>query len=183
MQHQPTDAELHELVAAGDEPALALWQARTGSEILRLVANAGLGPADAEEIWNEAFFATWARLQREPALVPIGEGLRAYVFKVANNLIAQRRAQSALLETVELLEEHDEIPSRPGSEPASELVQALRRCLESAPARVRLVAELLMEQISREQFATALNIAATSVGQTVARAKAKLIECVEGARS
>ena len=183
MHRQPTDAELHVLIAAGDEAALRTWQERTGPEILRLVINAGLSPADAEEIWNDAFYATWHRLHSGQPLAPAGEGLRASAFKVANNLIARRRAAGALLETVGLLEEHDQVREAPMAARDSELLQALRRCLEGAAPPVRLVAELIMEQISREQFARALNIARTSVGQTVARAKAKLIDCIEGARA
>ena len=72
MHREPTDAELHLLIAAGDERALELWQDRTGQDVLRMVANAGLSSADAEDIWNEAFFAVWNRVQHGEPLEPPG---------------------------------------------------------------------------------------------------------------
>jgi RNA polymerase sigma factor (sigma-70 family) len=179
---RPTDAELHALILTGDESALAAWESRVRPDVIRMLANDGTTPEDAEEIWQETFLATWARLLKEPPLVPPGESLRAYAFRVASNMCGRRRkARGRGIETVPLLDETDEPAAAAIATVDSARVRALQECLERGPERVRLVARLLMEQISRRQLATALGIAETSIGQIVARTKAVLAECIEGA--
>lgn len=178
---RPTDAELHTLILAGDEAALAAWEDRVRPDVLRMLANDGTAPEDAEEIWQEAFLATWARLMKEPPLNPPGESLRAYVFRVASNICGRNRAARARsIETVPLIDETDEPTTAGVATMDSVRVRALRDCLEQGSERVRLVAGLLMEQISRPQFAKALGIAETSVGQIVVRTKMVLADCIEG---
>lgn len=178
---RPTDAELHALILAGDEAALAAWENRVRPDVLRMLANDGTVPEDAEEIWQEAFLATWARLLKEPPLAPPGESLRAYVFRVASNICGrQRAARTRSIETVPLLDETDEPMAMAIAAADSARVRALRDCMEHGSERMRLVAGLLMEQISRRQLAKALGVAETSVGQIVARTKVVLAECIEG---
>lgn len=175
-----SDAQLHVLILAGDEDALAAWEERVRPDILRMLATAKTNPHDAEEIWNETFHATWRRLWQSPPLLPLGEALRAYAFRVASNIRAKRWQQNSRNPaTVPLLDENDETVAKAIQTIDSQRVLALRRCLESAPERVRLVADLLMQRISRHEMAQALHIASTSVGQTIARAKARLAECIE----
>jgi len=177
---RPTDAELHALILVGDEAALAAWEDRVRLDVLRMLANDGITPEDAEEIWQEAFLATWARLSKEPPLAPPGESLRAYVFRVASNICArQRAARARSIETVPLLDETDEPSATSIATVDSARVLLLRDCIQQGSERIGLVAKLLMEQISRRQLATALGIAETSVGQIVARTKKVLADCVE----
>jgi RNA polymerase sigma factor (sigma-70 family) len=181
MQAPLTDPQLHTLILTGDEAALAVWEDRTRPDVLRMLANDGTTPDDAEEIWQEAFLATWGRLFKAPPLEPLGESLRAYVFRVASNLRAkQRAAANRSIATVPLFDETDETVGRSIPTPDSARVRALRDCLDNGTARVRLVAEMLMEQMSRRQLAAALGIAESSVGTIVARTKAILAECIEG---
>lgn len=177
---RPTDAELHALMLAGDEAALAAWETRVRPDVLRMLANDGTTPEDAEEIWQEAFLATWARLMKDPPLTPPGESLRAYAFRVASNICGRMRtARARSIETVPLLDETDEPTATAIASVDSARVLALRECVEQGTERVGLVARLLMEQLSRRQLAKALGIAETSVGQIVARTKMVLAECIE----
>jgi DNA-directed RNA polymerase specialized sigma24 family protein len=177
---RPTDAELHALILAGDEAALAVWEDRVRPDVLRMLANDGTTPEDAEEIWQEALFATWARLMKDPPLSPPGESLRAYSFRVASNIAGRMRgARATSLETVPLIDETDEPSATSIATVDSARVLLLRDCIQQGSERIGLVAKLLMEQISRRQLATALGIAETSVGQIVARTKKVLADCVE----
>jgi RNA polymerase sigma factor (sigma-70 family) len=181
MQSPLTDTQLHTLILAGDEAALAAWEDRIRPDVLRMLANDGTKPEDAEEIWQEAFLATWRRLFNAPPLEPPGESLRAYAFRVASNLRAKQRvAANRSIATVPLFDETDEPVGRPIATADSARVRVLRECLETGTERVRLVAEMLMEQISRRQLAAALGIAESSVGTIVARTKAILAKCIEG---
>lgn len=178
-QH-PTDAELHALILVGDEAALAAWEDRVRPDVLRMLAHDGISPEDAEEIWQEAFLATWVRLTKDPPLTPMGESLRAYSFRVAGNITGRRRAtRTRSIKTIPLMDETDEPAAASIETVDSARVLALRDCIENGSDRVGLVARLLMEQISRHHLATALGIAETSVGQIVVRTKKVLADCIE----
>jgi len=177
---QRTDPELHALILVGDEGALAEWEEGVRPDVLSMLAKKGCSPEDAEEIWRDAVIATWLRVQKETPLTPPGESLRRYAFGTAVRRNADRLdRQSRSIAASSLFDETDEPIDSERTSPESAMVGKLRDCLEAADQRVRLIAGLLMEQLSRQELASALGIAETSVGKYVQRTKKKLADCLE----
>ena len=74
--------EIHERIIVGDPVALAAWQDATKPAVVAYVRKKGLSLDDADEIWNDAFYAT---IQRAPTLERDGSSLRRFAFGVVRH--------------------------------------------------------------------------------------------------
>lgn len=176
-----SDAEVHARILAGDERALEIWQDRVRPGVLAMLGKTGLGADETEELWNETLEAVWGRVGRTPPIMPLGEGLRRYTFGVARRRAAHRWADARRrVDTVPLTERdaQRQTPGGPGLVQPSRLVHAFRRCMEMVPERVRRTVEYRLIEATDEDIATALGIKRSSVSQTVARAIARIEQCI-----
>lgn len=169
------DEELHERIILLDASAIREWQARHSGLIVGWLAKRGIGVPDAEEIWNDVLSAT---VEAAPRLSPRGVSLRRYAFRVARNLAADRREQLQRESADPLDEELAERQVRP-SKPDPRRVSALRKCLENAVPRDRLVMELTSDGATVNELASILAIESGSVYQVQRRARRRLQRCIE----
>jgi RNA polymerase sigma factor (sigma-70 family) len=169
------DDALHERIILLEEQAIHDWQTRHAPVIVGWLAKRGIPMADAEEIWNDVLGAT---VKAAPNLNPRGISLRRYAFRVARNLAADRR-ETLTRQTMEpldegLAEQHSRL-----TPPDPRRVGALRRCLESALPRDRLVMELTSDGATVDELASLLAIEPGSVYQVQRRARVRLQQCIE----
>ena len=169
------DEALHERIILLDEQAIRDWQTRHAPAIIGWLAKRGIPMADAEEIWNDVLGAT---VKAAPGLTPRGISLRRYAFGVARNLAADLREKLARQRTEPLDEDLAEQHPR-SMPPDPRRVKALRRCLENALRRDRLVMELTSDGASVDELAALLAIEPGSVYQVQRRARLRLQECIE----
>lgn len=169
------DEELHEGIILLDEGAIREWQARHSGLMLGWLAKRGISEPDAEEIWNDVLGAT---VEAAPRLNPRGVSLRRYAFRVARNLAADRRERLQREATDPLDEELAERPARQ-SQPDPRRVSALRKCLQGALPRDRLVMELTSDEATVDDLASILAIESGSVYQVQRRARLRLQRCID----
>jgi RNA polymerase sigma factor (sigma-70 family) len=170
------DEALHERIILLDEQAIRDWQTRHASAIVGWLAKRGIPMADAEEIWNDVLGAT---VKAAPGLNPRGISLRRYAFGVARNLAADLREKLTRQPTEPLDEDLAEQHPR-STPPDPRRAGALRKCLESALARDRLVMELTSDGATVDELASLLAIEPGSVYQVQRRARVRLQQCIEG---
>ena len=170
------DEALHERIILLDEQAIRDWQTRHAPAIVGWLAKRGIPMADAEEIWNDVLGAT---VKAAPDLNPRGISLRRYAFGVARNLAADLRETLARQRTEPLDEDLAEQHPR-STPPDPRRVNALRRCLDAALPRDRLVMELTSDGATVDDLASLLAIEPGSVYQVQRRARVRLQQCIEG---
>jgi RNA polymerase sigma-70 factor, ECF subfamily len=182
VANEPTDAQIHARILAGDADALAVWQDRTRPAIVSYAEKHGATPEEAEEMWNDVFLATWKRALREPPIDPPGEGLRRYAFRVAMNRVARRYEQrNRQVPTTRLSDRDMELPALADArdERLSPLIIALRQCLERADERIRKAYELSLQEAPDSEIAEVLGIRPASVRPTLWRADRHMRKCIE----
>jgi RNA polymerase sigma-70 factor, ECF subfamily len=137
-----------------------------------------LGDRDwAEEVAQETFL----RALRQDRI----DNERAWLFAVATNLVrdearkhARRRRHLALLAQRERAEEESQEPEPTSLERAQEAAMA-RRAVDALAERDRLALLMREEGLSYEEIAVALDLALTSVGTTLSRARRRLVQIFE----
>lgn len=137
-----------------------------------------LGDRDwAEEVAQETFL----RALRQDHI----DNERAWLFAVATNLVrdearkdARRRRHLALLAQRERAEEESQQPEPTSLERAQEAAMA-RRAVDALAERDRLALLMREEGLSYEEIAVALDLALTSVGTTLSRARRRLVQIFE----
>jgi len=169
------DEALHERIIFLDEQAIRDWQARHAPVVIGWLVRRGIPVPDAEEVWNDVLGAT---VKAAPGLNPRGISLRRYAFRVARNLAADRR-ELLVRQRAEPLDE--ELPERHvrASAPDPKRVNALRKCLENALPRDRLVLELTSDGATVDELASLLEIEPGSVYQVQRRSRLRLQHCIE----
>jgi RNA polymerase sigma factor (sigma-70 family) len=190
---EPTDAELHVGILAGDEGAMRRWHDRVMPVVRRVLRRKGIPDEDAEEIFDDVFVST---IRHAVTITPLGSGLRPYILGAAWRKIADHfEAAKARVETVPLRDD-DASAEAPGlRDPVAAVAIArsvhvtidvspaarrLQECLERVKPGVRRLAELWMDESTDHEIAEALGIAKTSVRKYVQRMKAALQRCIEG---
>lgn len=193
---EPTDAELHVGILAGDQGAVARWHDRVAPSVRGLLRRKGIPDQDAEEIFDDVFVST---IRRAATITPLGSGLRRYIVGAAAHKIADhyekasRRAETLPLRDEDAEPDETIAPGRrdpvvaaaiarstPVATSVSPAVRRLRDCLEKVRPGVRRLAEMWMDNATEDEIADALRIAKTSVRKYVQRMKAALQGCIEG---
>jgi RNA polymerase sigma-70 factor (ECF subfamily) len=171
------ETDLHERIIANDPSALAAWQEATRPKVLRYVQGKGLSPEDAEEIWNDAMYAT---IVKAPSLARNGSSLRKWAFKVAHHK-AVDRLRTATEPPMSLDEGiSDEPLVRPAVKPDPRRIEALRHCLAGLGERYRTALRLRSIGVEASEVAQVLEIAEASVYKVVQRAKQMMRDCITG---
>ncbi|HET7630881.1 MAG TPA: sigma-70 family RNA polymerase sigma factor [Gemmatimonadaceae bacterium] len=136
-----------------------------------------LGDRDwADEVAQETFL----RALRQPRL----ENERAWLFTVATNLVRDAaRQESRRRRQLQLL--HRDVADETADAADTAVIRAeeraaARRALEGLGERDREALLLREEGLDYGEIAAALGLAAGSVGTTLARARRRLVELVEG---
>ena len=141
-----------------------------------------LGDRDwAEEVAQETFLSALRqdRLDNE----------RAWLFTVATNLVRDAARQDARRRRhLELLRAEEDAEPRMVESPASAMERAeeraaARRALEQLAERDREALLMREEGLDYHEIAAALGLAVGSVGTTLARARRRLVEILEGGES
>ena len=141
-----------------------------------------LGDRDwAEEVAQETFL----RALRQDRL----DNERAWLFTVATNLVRDSARQDARRRRhLELLRAEADAEPRMAEPPDSALERAeeraaARRALEQLAERDREALLMREEGLDYHEIAEALGLAVGSVGTTLARARRRLVEILEGGKS
>ncbi|MHB1861330.1 MAG: sigma-70 family RNA polymerase sigma factor [Gemmatimonadaceae bacterium] len=141
-----------------------------------------LGDRDwAEEVAQETFL----RALRQDRL----DNERAWLFTVATNLVRDAARQDARRRRhLELLRAEEDAEPRMVESPASAMERAeeraaARRALEQIAERDREALLMREEGLDYHEIAEALGLAVGSVGTTLARARRRLVEILEGEKS
>jgi len=141
-----------------------------------------LGDRDwAEEVAQETFL----RALRQDRL----DNERAWLFTVATNLVRDAARQDARRRRhLELLRAEEDAEPRMVESPASAMERAeeraaARRALEQLAERDREALLMREEGLDYHEIAAALGLAVGSVGTTLARARRRLVEILEGGES
>lgn len=191
---QPTDAQLHVGILAGDETAIGAWHARIAPRIRGWLRVKGIPDQDAEEIFDDVFISTVAHAAR---ITPIGSGLTRYIFRAASNQIAEYyeglKTRVGTLPLQERDTDADEAQSSSHADPVAQAAvaqlapseprlspraQLVLECLEEVAPGVRRVAELVMERLPEEEIAARLHIAPVSVRQYLRRMRLAFMDCL-----
>jgi DNA-directed RNA polymerase specialized sigma24 family protein len=192
---EPTEAQLHARILAGDQVAMAIWHNRVAPRVRGLLRAKGVPDNDSEEIFDDVFVSTVRHAAR---IGPQGSGLTTYILGAAWKRVAEYYEKTKrAVETVPIREEEDDVQEAssptygdpvawaaiaravPAVQQPSPVVERLRKCLDEARPGVRRLAELWMENATEDEVARALGIAATSVRKYVQRMKLALQQCME----
>ena len=82
---EPTDAELHVGILAGDQGSIRRWHDRVMPVVRRVLRRKGIPDEDAEEIFDDVFVST---IRHAVTITPLGSGLRPYIMGAAWRKIA-----------------------------------------------------------------------------------------------
>ena len=129
-----TDAELMAEVCAGDHAAFSEIAQRYFAQVYRVTWRVLGGPADAEDIAQEAFIKLW----QSPHSLRDGGAVRPWLMRVATNLAIdrKRRRQPQLVD--ELPDVADDSPTPEGSLSRSEVSRHVDAAIAGLPDRQKL---------------------------------------------
>ncbi len=109
------------------------------------------------------------------------QATRAYLRKVAFNLLVTQQRRAGRVVAVEDIEQYDQEWTRwAGASDGEEVLDALRNCLEALSDRVKLALRMRFgERRSRQEIADVLQMTEHGAKNLMQRAKKRLRECVE----
>lgn len=170
------------MTAASQTPSTAFDPARLVRDhqagVWRYLRALGCEPAVADDLTQETFLAVFQKPFHDynPA------STAAYLRKVAYNLFITVQRRSGRMVNVENLDEIDQEWERLAADDnGTELLLALRGCLEELTPRARLSLELRFKKLeTRENIAAALQITEHGAKNLMQRAKQQLRDCIEG---
>lgn len=177
---EPSDAELAQRAAAGDERAYAELVRRHQDSLYRLLRRYVGDPDEAYEAAHEAFIATWAALSRYDPTRPFGAWLRT----IAINKARDRGRRLAVRRFVFGSRPADEAAARAATDPAvaadDQLIDQARlseldRAISLLPARLKEA--LLLTAIdgrSQQEAGDILGVSAKTIETRVYRARRTL---------
>lgn len=167
---------------AGDAQAFNEWASLLFPELYTAAIRRGLRETDAEDAAQSSILAVIERLRDDEPVLPLGLGLRKYVFGVLRHLVAnQRRREKAERGTVDVETLGDVLPEAPesSSEDDTPAKRKLRECISNAPARhAKIIRLRYFDMASTKEIAAAMNIKASSVYQTLQRAEDWIERCM-----
>lgn len=180
------DADLRRLhvgIIAGDQAAQVAFEAEVRPYALGIATRRGLPLEDAEEIWNDAFRLG---LERASTLMPPGRRLRAFVLSVTHTASVDRIRLSVRRNEVEFGDAEPEIDATSATQRASAsslseaVVDAIRRCLETASALHRDVITMVANSMTAREIASVLAMTEANAAKIRQRARAWFARCLEG---
>jgi RNA polymerase sigma-70 factor (ECF subfamily) len=179
-----------EVPASGDRAFVSPFEnARTRTVALfrelreplgRYLASLGVNPPEIEEVVQEAFLRLHQHLSANPEKGTDDQNLHGWVFRVAQNLVRDRR-RGWHGRNVDSLEERPEaaLASSPGATPEErvlhlEKVKLLRAAWQSLPEQQRRCLQLRAEGLRYREIAVVLGVSVTTVADLVRNSLAQL---------
>jgi RNA polymerase sigma-70 factor (ECF subfamily) len=168
---EPSDEELMQRVARGDEPAFRRLARRYAVRATGLARRITGNPADAEEIVQEALLRVWTNAPRWRPLA----SFRTWFYRVVLNLCFSRRRRAPFL-SIEAAGD----PADPSADPSAALERGeeeglLAAAIAALPERQRAALALTYDQgLSNAETAAVLETSVASVEALLVRARREL---------
>ena len=172
-----TDDDLLAAICNGDQKAFTTLAARHYDIVYRVSWRVLGGPADAEDVTQEAFLKLW----QSPQTLREGRAIRSWLVRVASNLAIDRlrRKQPQLMD--ELPEVSDDSPSPESALSQSEVAGSVDEAINSLPDRQRLALVLTYyEHMSNQQTASIMDLSVDAVESLLSRARRNLKSALAG---
>lgn len=157
----------------GDGSAWERLVSELGPDVLSLARRAGLGADDADEVYQDTFFALYRRLDQLERPEALHAWVRVTAQRISWRVRRKRERHQPLTEAPEPIEERSPEALIQAVEGRQHLAEALARL----PERCRLLLELLYlepDPLSYEDIGKRLNIPVGSIGPTRARCLLRL---------
>jgi RNA polymerase sigma factor (sigma-70 family) len=164
----------------GEGRAFSELVARYQDRVYRFLLRLSRSPEDAMDLTQETFIRAYQGIERwRPEAL-----FRTWLFHIARNLAFDRLRHDKIVEFVELDDDAELPDPAAGPETALETAQRyhlLEAALERLPAQHREIILLReIEGMSYEEIAHVLDLSAGTVKSRLARARASLLELVQG---
>jgi len=176
---QPTDAELVERVRSGDREAYGILVSRYQGHVYGLAYSLVDDWAEAQDIAQDALIRAYLNLEQLQDPARFAAWLRRVAFSISMNWLKSfrpelfRRLDGQV--DLEVLEVPDFEPGPPESLERAELAEAVRRAVDSLPARYRLPLTMFhLDGLSYERVASFLDIPLGTAKSLIHRAREKL---------
>ena len=166
-----TDDDLLAAVCNGDHSAFAELTGRHFDAVYRVAWRVLGGPADAEDVTQEAFIKLW----QNPSSLRDGKAIRAWLMRVASNqaIDRMRRKQPVIVEEVPDIA--DSGPLADGDLARQQAADGIDAAIAALPDRQRLALVMTyFEHMSNQQTADAMELSVDAVESLLSRARRNL---------
>jgi len=168
--HEDSDEALMARVARGDEPAFRELARRHMSAMLALAAHI-IGPADADDVAQEAFLRVWTNAPRWQPLAMF----RTWITRIVVNLCLDRRRRATMLPLEAAGDPAGSAPDAARQIEIDETEREMTAAIAALPDRQRAVIVLTYrEGLSNAETAAALDTSVGAVETLLVRAKQAL---------
>jgi RNA polymerase sigma-70 factor, ECF subfamily len=165
------DAGLLAAAARGDRNAFEQIVGRYYQIVYRVVWRMMHGHRDAEDVTQEAFLRLW----RNPTQLRDAGALRAWLIRVATNLITDRHRGQPMSELTEADDTTDGRPSPERSLEQSQITARVEQAIARLPERQRLALTLVQyEHMSNPEAARVMEISVDALESLLSRARRAL---------
>ena len=166
-----TDDELLERLCAGDHEAFTEITGRHFDPVYRVAWRVLGGPADAEDVTQEAFIKLW----QSPATLRDGKAIRSWLMRVATNLAIDRMRRKQPLIVEEVPDIADDGIQADGALARSQIAGNIDAAIAGLPDRQRIALVMTyFEHMSNQQTAEVLNLSVDAVESLLSRARRNL---------
>jgi RNA polymerase sigma-70 factor (ECF subfamily) len=168
---EPSDEELMQRVAGGDEPAFRMLARRCVSPAIGLARRILVNPADAEEVAQEAMLRVWTTA---PRWRPEAK-FRTWLYRVVVNLCLNRKRRAPFASLDDAGDPPDPRPDAAEQLERTQRDHAIADAVARLPERQRAAVVLTYhEGLSNSDAAVALGTTRSAVETLLVRAKQSL---------
>lgn len=166
-----TDDDLLKRLCAGDHEAFTEITGRHFDPVYRVAWRVLGGPADAEDVTQEAFIKLW----QSPATLRDGKAIRSWLMRVATNLAIDRMRRKQPLIVEEVPDIADDGVQADGALVRSQITGNIDAAIAGLPDRQRIALVMTyFEHMSNQQTAEVLDLSIDAVESLLSRARRNL---------
>ena len=172
-----TDDQLLADVCNGDQQAFAELANRHFDQVYRVAWRVMGGPADAEDVAQEAFVKLW----KAPGALRDGGAVRAWLVRVASNLAIDRLRRKQPMLVDELPDRADDRPDAETELARHEVSVRIDAAIAGLPERQRIALVLTYyEHMSNQQTGDIMQLSVDAVESLLSRARRNLKTALAG---
>ena len=166
-----TDDELLERLCVGDHDAFTEITGRHFDPVYRVAWRVLGGPADAEDVTQEAFIKLW----QSPTTLRDGKAVRSWLMRVATNLAIDRMRRKQPLIVEQVPDVADDGLRADGALARSQIAGNIDAAIAGLPDRQRIALVMTyFEYMSNQQTAEVLDLSVDAVESLLSRARRNL---------